>query len=427
MASGGLPPAKDPYEALHNPHVRAFALGRVAASLGTQFVSVAVGWELYERTGDPWALGLVGLFEVAPVFLLMVPSGNAADRFARRTVGMVAYGLLALASLGLALVSWQRAPVELVYALLVAVGAARTFAAPSIGALLPQLVPPRQLASAQAWLISSGQLSSISGPALAGVLLALFGSATPVYVIAAGCDLIFVLLLSRLPAIKPRPYSGRPGLRDLFAGLGFIRRSPVFLAAITLDLFAVLFGGAVALLPIFAKDVLQVGPSGLGMLRAAPALGALLTALVVARGVSWQRPGRLLLFVVVGFGLATIGFGLSTNFWFSLACLFLTGAFDSISMVIRDTLQQMLTPDHLRGRVAAVEHMFVGFSNELGAFESGATAALFGPIASVVGGGIGTLVVVAAVALTWPSLARIGPLHTVRPLAPEGEPVPSRT
>ena len=416
----------DPYEALRNPYVRAFALGRMAASLGAQFISVAVGWELYERTGDPWALGLVGLFEVAPVFVLMVPAGTAADRYARRTVGMVAYTLLAIASLGLAFVSSARAPVEVVYGLLVVIGAARTFAAPSMGALLPQLVPPRQLASAQAWLISSGQLSSISGPALAGVLLAIFGSATWVYVIAAGCDLVFVLLLARLPAIKPRPYSGRPGARDLFAGLGFIRRSPVFLAAITLDLFAVLFGGAVALLPIFAKDILEVGPTGLGLLRAAPALGALVTALVVARGVTWERPGRLLLLVVAGFGLATIGFGLSRNLVLSLACLFLAGAFDSISMVIRDTLQQMLTPDHLRGRVAAVEHMFVGFSNELGAFESGATAALFGPIASVVGGGVGTLMVVLIVALVWPALSRIGPLHTLQPLEPEAGRAPSR-
>ncbi len=415
----------DPYEALRNPHVRAFALGRMAASLGAQFISVAVGWELYEWTGDPWALGLVGLFEVAPVFFLMVPSGNAADRYARRTVGMVAYALLAATSLGLAYASWSRASVELVYGLLVLVGAARTFAAPSIGALLPQLVPPRQLASAQAWLISSGQLASISGPALAGVLLAVFGFAAPVFVIAAGLDVVFVLLLARLPAIKPRPYSGRPGVRDLFAGLGFIRRSRVFLAAITLDLFAVLFGGAVALLPIFAKDILDVGPTGLGLLRAAPALGALVTALWVARGISWQRPGRLLLLLVAGFGLATIGFGLSRNLALSLVCLFLTGAFDSISMVIRDTLQQIQTPDHLRGRVAAVEHMFVGFSNELGAFESGAAAALFGPIASVVGGGIGTLIVVLVVALVWPQLGRIGPLHSLRPLEPEPGRAPS--
>jgi MFS family permease len=398
----------------------------MAGSLGAQFVSVAVGWELYEWTGDPWALGLIGLFEILPVFLLMVPAGTAADRYARRTVGMVAYGLLALASLGLAAVSWSRAPVELVYGLLVVVGAARVFPAPSVGSLLPQLVVPRQLASAQAWLISSGQLASISGPALAGVLIALFGSATAVFMIAAGCDLVFVLLLARLPAIKPRPGTGRPGARDLFAGLGFIRRSPVFLAAITLDLFAVLFGGAVALLPIFAKDILEVGPTGLGLLRAAPALGALVAALWVARGISWERPGRVLLLVVAGFGLATIGFGLSRNLALSLVCLFLTGAFDSISMVIRDTLQQMMTPDHLRGRVAAVEHLFVGFSNELGAFESGATAALFGPIASVVGGGIGTLAVVLVVALAWPALARIGPLHALRPLEPGTGRVASR-
>ena len=205
-------------------------------------------------------------------------------------------------------------------------------------------------------------------------------------------------------------------------GSRFIRRNPIYLAAITLDLFGVLFGGAVALLPIFARDILEIGPTGLGILRAAPALGALAAAVLVARRPPWQRPGRVLLLVVAGFGLATIGFGLSRNVVLSLVCLFLTGAFDSVSMVIRSTLQPMITPDRLRGRVAAVEHMFIGFSNELGAFESGAVAALVGPIFSVVSGGTATLIVVAVVALAWPALGRIGPLHTLRPLEPEDEP-----
>jgi MFS family permease len=414
-------PAPDGLNALRDSRVRAFVLGRMASSLGAQFVSVAVGWELYERTGDPWALGLTGLFSVAPVVLLMVPAGNAADRYPRRDVAMLGYGLFALAALGLTLVSWSQAPVGLVYGLLVLVGAARAFASPSVDSLLPQLVSRRQLANAQAWLASGSQLATICGPPLAGLLIALFGAATLTYLAAAGAALLFVALLATIPPTAPPPATGRRRPRDLLAGLGFIRRSPVFLAAMTLDLFAVLLGGAVALLPVFAKDILMVGPAGLGVLRAAPAVGALLMALVIAHRPPWERPGRVLLLAVTGFGLATVGFGLSTSFVLSLACLFLVGAFDSISNVLRGTLQQIITPDHLRGRVAAVEKVFVGFSNELGALESGAVAALFGPVISVVSGGLGTLAVVGLVALAWPALARIGPLHTLHPPEQEAE------
>jgi hypothetical protein len=194
-----------------------------------------------------------------------------------------------------------------------------------------------------------------------------------------------------------------------------VRANPLFLSAITLDLFAVLFGGAVALLPIYAKDILQVGPAGLGWLRAAPGLGALSMALVTTRIRPWPRPGIVLLWAVAGFGAAMIGFGLSRSFMLSLACLFLTGVFDNISVVIRLTLEQTITPDHLRGRVSAINYVFIGFSNEFGAFESGATAALFGATASVVGGGFATLMVVLMVRAVWPQLARIGPLHALAP------------
>src|SRR4051812_9182496 len=390
----------------------------MASAMGAQFISVAIGWELWERTGDPWALGLVGLFEVLPVFVLMLPAGNAADRFVRRNVGVAAYSVLALGAVGMTYVSWTQAPVEIVYLLLMVVGGARAFATPSVESILPQVLERRQLVNAQPWLISSWQISSISGPAIVGFLIAALGSATWTYLIAGGLELVFVVMLATLPALVPPPPTEKQRMRDFFAGLHFIRRNPVFLAAITLDLFGVLLGGAVALLPIFAKDILEVGPSGLGLLRAAPAVGALLAAVTVAHLPPWRKPGQVLLLVVVGFGLATVGFGLSTNVIFSLVCLFLTGAFDSVSMVIRSTLQQMITPDHLRGRVVAVEHMFIGFSNELGAFESGAAAALFGPIIAVAGGGIGTVVVVAAVALLWPALSRIGPLHALKPLEP---------
>jgi MFS family permease len=397
------------------------ALGQMASAMGAQFISVAIGWELYERTHDAWALGLVGLFEVLPVFVLMLPAGNAADRFVRRNVGAACYGLLALGAIGLTYVSWTKAPVEIIYGLLMIVGGARAFATPSVESILPQLLARRQLVNAQPWLISSWQVSSISGPAIVGFLIAALGAATWTYLIAGALELVFVAMLLTLPPLKPPPPTEKRRVGDFFAGLHFIRRNPVFLAAITLDLFGVLLGGAVALLPIFAKDILHVGPEGLGLLRAAPAVGALLAAVTVAHLPPWQKPGQVLLVVVVGFGLATVGFGLSTNVLFSLVCLFLTGAFDSVSMVIRSTLQQMITPDHLRGRVAAVEHMFIGFSNELGAFESGAAAALLGPVIAVAGGGVGTVLVVLTVALVWPALAKIGPLHTLTPMERDGD------
>ena len=350
----------DQFEALRDRRVLAFMVGRMASSLGAQFISVAVGWELYERTNDPWALGLTGLFSAAPVFVLMVPAGNAADRYARRNVAMLGYLLFAVAALGLTLVSYFEAPVQLMYALLVVIGAARAFSSPSVDSLLPQLVPRRQLANAQAWMASSGQLASIGGPPLGGFLIAAFGVATWAYLVAAGAGLLFVALLVLIPPILP-PHATTPRrARDLFAGLGFIRRSQVFLAAMTLDLFAVLLGGAVALLPVFASDILDVGPDGLGVLRSAPALGALLMALIMAHRPPWERPGRVLLIAVAGFGIATIGFGLSRSLPLSLVCLFLTGMFDSISNVLRGTLEQMVTPDHLRGRVSAVEKVFVG-------------------------------------------------------------------
>jgi MFS family permease len=407
-------PSHDALAALRIPVVRAFVVGRIAAVVGFQALTIAVGWDLYERTHSAWSLGLVGVFELAPVLLLMLPAGHVADRFPRRNVAMFAHSLLALAALGLALVSILDGPVSVIYMLLVLVGAARAFASPSVSTLLPQLLRPEQFANVNAWLSTSFELSSISGPALGGWLIALGGSATGAFLVAAAGQVLFVLLLLRLPARAPvRPTT--TGARELFAGFGFIRRHPVFLAAITLDLFAVLFGGAVALLPIFAKDILHVGPIGLGWLRAAPSLGAMSMALLTTRLPPWQRPGRVLLVVVAGFGLATVGFGLSRTLWLSLVCLFMTGVFDAVSVVIRLTLEQVLTPDVLRGRVSSIHYVFIGFSNELGAFESGGTAALLGPVVSVVGGGAAAILVVGLVALLWPQLARLGPLASLRP------------
>jgi MFS family permease len=414
VSKGGTHAAARGFDALRIPIVRNFALGRIVSGLAQQIVSVAVGWELYERTNDPWALGLVGVFTLAPSLLLMLPSGNAADRFPRRNLSLAAGLMTALSSVALAFVSWQQAPVELVFGLLVILGAARAIAAPASGTILPQLLEPRQFANVNTWLISCMQLASIAGPAVGGFLIFLTGEAGSSYVIAAALQFLFVGLLWTLPSVAP-PKGAKKTLGDIFAGFAFMWRTPVFMAAITMDLFAVLLGGAVALMPVYAKDILEVGPGGLGLMRAAPGIGAMLSMLVAAKLPPWERPGRVLLAVVAGFGVATIGFGLSHSLIFSLVCLCLIGATDSISMVIRQTLMQALTPDQLRGRVASVNFLFVGFSNELGAFESGAVAAFFGPIFAVVSGGVGTLLVVATVALRWPVILNVPPLHTLRP------------
>lgn len=378
-------------------------------------INVAVGWLLYERTADAWALGLVGIAELAPVLFLMVIAGNAADRYPRRNIGIFAHTVLTFAALGLATLSWRNGPTWMIYALLMLIGTARAFASPSVNTILPQLLAKEEFNNANAWLSSTFQLAAISGPAAGGMLIAATGGATASFAFAAVGQLLFIAMLRTIPVRVPPPATQKRSARDVFAGFSFVRRNPLFLAAITLDLFGVLFGGAVALLPIFAKDILQVGPSGLGYLRAAPGIGALAMALITTRLRPWKRPGLVLLWAVIGFGLAAIGFGLSRSFALSLLCLFFTGVFDNISVVIRLTLEQMITPDHLRGRVSAINYVFIGFSNEFGAFESGATAAIFGPTLSVVGGGIATILVVAVVRAAWPQLARIGPLHTLAP------------
>jgi MFS family permease len=394
--------------------VRAFAAGEAAAYLGQQMVSVAVGWELYERTHDPFALGLVGLAELAPALGLLFVAGHAADRWPRRHVAMAANALVGLAIGGLAVVSAVGAPVGFIYMLLALIGAARAFAQPAASTIMAQLLPSAEFQKVTAWLTLVGEGASVAGPATGGLLIALTGGATAAYAVGAVANLGFVVALLAVPLVPPAPEEERPAVSDVFGGVQFLWRTPVFLGAITLDLFAVLLGGAVALLPVYAKDILEVGPTGLGLLRAAPSVGAGMAALLVTRLPPWRRPGRVLLAVVAGFGVATIGFGLSRSLYLSMACLFLVGAFDAVSMVIRATIEQALTPDRLRGRVAAVNFLFVGMSNELGAFESGLAAALFGPVLAVVGGGVGTLVVVAALTFVFPALARVGPVATIR-------------
>jgi MFS family permease len=415
--------AHDPYAALRYRDYRLLLAGGVLASIGSEIQAVAVGWELWERTGSEAYLGLAGLIQFLPVLLLALPAGQAADHYSRKRLFQLAQSIAALASLGLAALSFWHGPAEWVFPCLFLAGVARASSGPARSSLLPQVVPPEVLGNAVTWNSSGWQIANVTGPALGGLAIAVasqfssLGQATAAYLPAALCS--FACLVMLIP-IQPRQTVLRPplsrSLASVLAGVRFVWRSDLLLAAISLDLFAVLLGGATALLPVYAKDILHVGPVGLGSLRAAPALGAVLIAVMLAHRPPLKRPGRALLLAVAGFGAATIVFGFSENYLLSFAMLALTGAFDNVSVVVRGTLVQTLTPDEMRGRVSAVNSLFISSSNELGAFESGATAALFGPVASVVGGGVGTILVVLLTAARWPRLIRLGPLHTLLPV-----------
>jgi MFS family permease len=324
---------------------------------------------------------------------------------------LIAQSLLASCALGLAALSYGRGPLPLVYLCLFLIGVGLAFAAPASSTLLPQVVPAEYFTSAATWSSSSWQFAAVLGPALGGLVIALAGSATPVYVLNAAAGFGVVLLVLQIRGRQPaRSPSERTTLRALLEGFGFLRRTQIILATITLDLFAVLLGGAVTLLPVFATDILHVGATGLGLMRAAPSAGAVLIALGMAHLPPFRRAGQVMLLAVAGFGAATIVFGLSRSLLLSLLMLACLGAFDNVSVVVRSTLLLTRTPDALRGRVAAINSIFVGMSNEVGGFESGIAAALVGPVIAVVAGGVGTLLVVAAVALRWPELRRLGQL-----------------
>lgn len=402
--------AHDPYAAFRAPDYRFMLGGAVLASIGLELQAVAVGWEMYRRTQSNLMVGYTGLAQFLPVLLLALPAGQAVDRYDRKVLFQLSQVIMATASLGLAYLSYTQGPVELVFACLVLSGVGRACSAPARMALYPQLVSPAALPNAVAWNSTGWQFASVTGPALAGFVLAV---APPwvAYAIAAGGALACVLLLV---SVRPRMTAARPlgrSFASLVEGVRFVWSTKLLLSAITLDLFAVLLGGATALLPAYADTILHTDTIGLGWLRAAPAIGALGMALAMAHRSPLRRPGMTLLLAVAGFGIATIAFGLSENFYLSFAMLFLTGALDNISVVVRGTLMQMLTPDDMRGRVSAVNGVFISSSNELGYFESGLAARYFGPVASVVSGGIGTLAVVALVWCRWPQLAALGELH----------------
>lgn len=407
----------DPYAALREGNFRLLLTGQLITSLTGQMVSFAIAWELWLRTHSAFALGLVGLVQVVPIILLALPGGHVADQYNRKKVIAITQVLLAACSLGLALLSFFEGSLLLIYLCLLGIGISRAFNDPVVSTLLPGTVSPNLFATAVTWWSSTSQIASIIGPAIAGLLATFLKRLTLVYALDALGALTFLVLIS---LIKGRPLAlarKAATLESLKEGVRFIRREKVILAAITLDMFAVLLGGAVTLLPIYATDILKVGPQGLGLMRAAPSVGALVMALLLAHRPPLQRAGRSLLLAVTGFGLATIVFGLSASFWLSIAMLALLGGLDNISVVIRRSLILTRTPDEMRGRISAVNSIFIGASNELGGFESGLTAGLFGPILSVVGGGIGTLLVVLSVAKIWPEMRRLKTLDT-----PDGMP-----
>lgn len=382
-----------------------FWYARVAGTMGNQMLMVAVGWQMYDLTNSAWDLGLVGLFQFLPALLLTLVAGHVADQFDRSRVLAMCMGTQVVIALVLAVATAQSwATRELLFVLSVALGCAKAFQMPAQQALVPLLVPPPMLARALAFSSAGMQAAIIGGPALGGFIYV----AGP-KVVYGVCGALFALgafLFLRIghPHV---PRAREPvSMGTLLAGVRFIRQRPVVLGAISLDLFAVLLGGATALLPIFAKDILHVGPWGLGVLRAAPAVGALLMSIALTRWPITRRVGHVMFGAVAVFGLATLVFALSRSFALSFVALWISGAADMVSVVIRQSLVQLETPDEMRGRVSAVNSVFIGASNQLGEFESGATAALFGPVGSVLLGGFGTLVVVALWMRIFPSLAR---------------------
>lgn len=398
---------RDPYAALRFLDFRLLLAGRFITSFGSEMLSFAIAWELWLRTHSAFALGLVGLVQVIPVIVLSLPAGHVADQYNRRRIVLISQLSLGLCALGLAYLSFTQGELFLVYLCLFGIGVARAFNDPASSTLVPETVPPHLFSSAATWNSSTWHIASIVGPAIAGLIVAFAGNVTIIYVFDALGAITFTILLSMIKG-KSLPLAEKSDTwASLLEGFRFMRDTKVILAAITLDMFAVLFGGAVALLPIYATDILKVGPQGMGIMRAAPSIGALLMAFLLAHLPPMKNAGRTLLLAVAGFGAFTIIFGLSNWFWLSVLMLTLLGALDNISVVIRGTLLLTHTPDEMRGRISGVNSIFLGVSNELGSFESGFAAALFGPVIAVVAGGIGTIIVVLTVAKVWPEMRNL--------------------
>jgi MFS family permease len=395
------------------PDFRLFISARFTITLAIQIQAVVVGWQVYELTHDPLSLGLIGLAEAIPCIVVSLYAGHVADVVERKRIIVTCLSVLLMCSIALLLFALDigsligRFGVIPIYAVIFVSGIARGFITPANFSLMPQLVPRELYKNAITWNSSIWETAAIAGPALGGFLYGFFGVTisyiTDVVLMVIGLSLAMSIARRPLP-----PESDEQGVYDkIRAGLRFVFSNNIVLSAISLDLFAVLFGGAVALLPIFAAEILTVGPQGLGLLRAAPSIGALLVAFYVAHNPIQRNTGKLLLWCVAGFGASMIGFALSKEFWLSLGLLVLSGGFDCVSVIIRLTLLQTLTPENMKGRVSAVNNIFIGSSNEIGMFESGVAARLLGVVPSVVFGGFMTLVVVGTIAWVSKPLRRL--------------------
>lgn len=394
-----------------------FTVARFFLVAALEMQSVAVGWQVYEITRRPLDLGLVGLAQFLPVVLFFLPAGHAADRFYRKTLVLGCYvGFAVCYALLFEIARLKMHDVRPIYAVLVLLGIVRAFNAPAARSLLPLLVPVEVFPNAVAWNATVFQGATILGPALGGLLYAAFRGPAGVYGIALVVTAIAIIAMLRLTLTQPTRSHEEVNARSVLAGLHYIWTHKIILGAISLDLFAVLLGGAVALLPVYARDILHTGAWGLGLLRAGPGVGAGLMALLLAYRPLRSRVGKIMLFCVAGFGVFTIVFGISRSLPMSLVALALVGASDMVSVVVRGTLVQIATPDEVRGRVNAVDMIFIGTSNEFGEFESGLTAHWFGTVPAVLLGGVGTLIVVALWAWLFPELRNADKLTPVQEL-----------
>jgi MFS family permease len=398
--------------ALRYPAFKIYQIARCLVVLAMEMQAVAVGWQVYEITKRPLDLGLVGLAQFLPGIVLFLLAGHVADIFDRKKVLIacdVGFGVCFL--LLLLLTAYRIQSVAPIYVVLVLLGVVRSFNGPASRSILPHLVPEEHFQNSVAWASGIFQIATILGPVLGGLIYAIFRGPIAVYVVAVVIAAIAVVLLVMLPVKSKERARVETTKSSIFEGFRYIWREKLILGAISLDLFAVLLGGAVALLPVYAKEILQTGPWGLGILRSAPGVGAGIMAIVIAYKPLRKNVGAIMLWCVAAFGLFTVLFGLSRSMVFSLVALFIVGATDMVSVIVRGTLIQVATPDQMRGRVNAVDMIFIGASNELGQFESGVTAQWFGTVPAVILGGIGAIAVTALWAWMFPELRKVNQLN----------------
>ena len=406
---------KDPYAALRFREFNIFLLLRFVLVFAWSMQFIVIEWQVYTLTKDPLSLGIIGLVEIIPALSMALFAGHIVDQREKRNLFLCCIGLFSLISLGLfflsdasIMASWgQKSILYSIYGFVFFGGLLRAFFGPTIFSLVSLIVPKKVYPNAATWNSSTWQMASILGPAVAGLTINWLGVHLSLCIVFVLVVISFLLgfLISKKPVLNPK--IGEPIIQSLKEGVRFVFKTKAILGALSLDMIAVLFGGAVALLPVFAQDILKVGPEGFGVLRAAPAVGAFLTMLTTAYIPISRRAGMKLLVAVFGFGISIIVFGLSSVFWISVVALFFSGITDGVSMVIRQTILQLKTPDHMRGRVSSVNSMFVGSSNELGAFESGLTAKLMGTVTAVVFGGTMTLITALTTGLVSPSFRNL--------------------